>query len=128
MRLPILAAVLSLTPLVHAQTGAPDPTFGTDGRVVFDPSGTLESGASDVVALPDGRILLAGTIGGDAAVLRLTAAGALDPTYGAAGIRRVDLGGSGDAFTDLALLPDGSAVAVGALTDSDDTPLGAVVA
>ena len=128
MRLPILAAaLLGLTPILHAQTGAPDPTFGTGGRVVLDPSGTLDSAASDVVVLPDGRILLSGTVGGDGAVLRLTVAGALDPTYGVAGVRRVDLGGSADAFTDLALLPDGAAVAVGASTDATDTAVGAVV-
>ncbi|MDQ3439140.1 MAG: hypothetical protein M3478_02180, partial [Planctomycetota bacterium] len=66
-----------------------DPTFGTGG-VVDLPAGTggREGGSQQAIAvMPDDRLLV---IGGPAAgdtlsVLRLTAAGAPDPTFGTAG-------------------------------------------
>ncbi|HEX8386889.1 MAG TPA: T9SS type A sorting domain-containing protein [Rubricoccaceae bacterium] len=127
MRL-LYALLITLAAGAHAQTGTLDPTFGTGGRVILDPSGTLESAALAAAVLPDGRVLLAGEVGGDAAVLRLTASGALDPTYGEGGLRRVDLGGPNDVFADLALLPDGSVVAAGAEVDGDNIVAGAALA
>ncbi len=124
----LLAAFVSIAAPVPAQTtGLPDPTFGTGGGVVLDPSGTLQSAAADVAVLPDGRILLAGRIGADAAVVRLTEAGALDASFGTGGAVRIPFDGPRAGFTSLAVLPGGAIVAAGLAQDDDDTAIGAVL-
>ncbi len=122
-----LAAAVAVAVPTYAQTGLPDPTFGTGGSVALDPSGTLQSGAADVAVLPDGRILLAGRVGADAAVVRLTEAGAHDASFGTGGVARFPFDGPRAAFTSLVLLPDGAIVAAGATQQDDDTPTGAAV-
>lgn len=70
--------------------GSIDPTFGTAGRVrvVFD-ANQLSSFAYDAI-LNNGQIVVAGTSGGNMVAARLDAnSGALDPTFGAAGIATI---------------------------------------
>ncbi|MBX9585053.1 MAG: hypothetical protein K2X87_32510 [Gemmataceae bacterium] len=82
--------------------GQLDATFGTGGRVLTPlPAQQTDLGyqVQAVSALPDGRVLLAGAGEVPTAeqpypigrALRLTAAGALDPTYGSAGVATSDV-------------------------------------
>jgi len=104
-----------LEPRRLLSAGDLDSTFGGDGVVTTD----LGSGnyAAATVVQPDGKILVAGSAGGDAIVLRYTTSGALDSTFGNGGVARVSRGG-GEYFSDLVLLPDGRIVAGGSASAS----------
>ncbi|HEX3831482.1 MAG TPA: delta-60 repeat domain-containing protein [Solirubrobacteraceae bacterium] len=96
--------------------GALDTSFGTGGKAVVDFGG--DDSANAVALQSDGGIVLAGqttagTGGGDFAVARLTAAGALDTSFGTSGKTLVDFSGTDRGFG-VALAPDGGAVVVGA--------------
>jgi uncharacterized delta-60 repeat protein len=122
------AALAGATPL---NAGDLDPGFGFGGTVVF-PQGNYST-ANAVAAQADRKIILAGTISdappppplpprspsmpdialSDFLAIRLTADGALDQGFGAAGFARVpiDLGGTdGDEATAVALGPHGTVV------------------
>ncbi len=95
--------------------GALDRSFGTNGLTRVDVTGEDDRGRN-LVALPDGRTVLVGSgkpsgTNLDAMVVRLTAAGALDPAFGQGGRRLYDVGGPNDAFFGVALSPDGSRLA-----------------
>ena len=97
-------------------SGALDTSFGTGGKAVVDFGG--DDSANDLALQSDGKIVLAGqttagTGGGDFAVARLTAAGALDTSFGTAGKTLVDFSGTDRGFG-VALAPDGGAVVAGA--------------
>ena len=79
--------------------GRPDPGFGTDGRVLVQPStgGLDQDDLRDVALLPDGSIMAVGTrttdtpvCGRDIFLLRLAADGSAFPGFGTGGV--VDLG------------------------------------
>lgn len=114
----------SLVLVQRSRNGGADSSFGTGGRVVT----SLPGGPVTVRALarqPDGRLLVAGSIGRwdtdrDVMVARLTAAGALDPTFGSQGVRRLDLGPTAEAGEALAVQPDGALV-VGGWVDTSAT-------
>jgi uncharacterized delta-60 repeat protein len=102
--------------------GEPDTTFGPPGgdglaQVTF-PSGN--SGGQGVALLPDGRVLVSGSVITPSsdhamALARFTGAGAPDPTFGG-GSGRVTTGvGAGDdgQAADVALATDGKIVAAG---------------
>jgi uncharacterized delta-60 repeat protein len=75
--------------------GVLDPTFGEDGFAHL-PSDQAGSGHS-LVLDPDGRIVVAGTRGNKLTVLRLLANGAVDASFGNAGVfsgRANDIGGA----------------------------------
>ena len=96
--------------------GALDTSFGTGGKAVVDFGG--DDSANDLALQADGRIVLAGqttagTGGGDFAAARLTAAGALDTSFGTSGKTLVDFSGTDRGFG-VALAPDGGAVVAGA--------------
>jgi uncharacterized delta-60 repeat protein len=68
--------------------GQLDPGFGDSGIATIDAGGTNE-GAIAVALVPDGRVLVAGFSRGApdrGVVARLTATGALDPTFGGTGV------------------------------------------
>jgi uncharacterized delta-60 repeat protein len=74
--------------------GSPDPDFGSDGAV--DSSAVdLAGSARDVLVLPDGKIALAASVEHARAAratflaVRLTAAGAFDPSFDDDGVARV---------------------------------------
>lgn len=105
-----LAAVLTAS-AARAQEGALDPTFGGGGIVRSD-FGESEQGV-DAARLPDGKLLVVGSIGTqdypqvtDIALVRYHPDGVLDDTFGAGGLVRLDLDVY-DASYALALLPDG---------------------
>ena len=74
--------------------GTLDATFSGDGKRTF--SWGPISRAQAVFAMPNGKLLLTGFSGpetGNIQVARLAAGGALDATFGASGIAKVDFGG-----------------------------------
>jgi uncharacterized delta-60 repeat protein len=91
-------------------TGQPDPTFDSDGKVFFGFG--LDNGLSAVAVQPDGKILAAGHAGRDFAVVRLTESGQIDSSFGQGGFTLTDLGGT-DVINALALAPNGWIYAAG---------------
>jgi len=90
--------------------GTWDRTFGQDGLVRIDIAREDDRGR-DLVVLPDGRILIAGSGKPDAGninamLVLLERDGALDADFGKAGVLQVDLGGPADSFFGVALTAD----------------------
>jgi uncharacterized delta-60 repeat protein len=105
------------------RNGSLDTTFSGDGRLVF--SWGAISRATAVLALPNEKLLVAGFSGpegGNMQIARLTAGGALDPTFGTAGKTAVDFGGD-DFATAMARHANGRILLAGRSTTA-----GAVVA
>lgn len=99
-------------------TTGPDTTFGTGGVVTTTLSVPGNADEIDVATQADGKIIVAATVinavntmDRDIAVIRLTAAGALDTTFGENGTRLLDLSttGNGSTVTDAS-----RAIAIGA--------------
>jgi uncharacterized delta-60 repeat protein len=98
--------------------GAFDPAFGLDGvvDVLTTPLRLSEGGAAAIAAGPDGSLILAGTVRGerrrdDPLVLRLTAAGALDPGFGRnGGLRLIASSGRSVHINAMARAPGGRLV------------------
>ena len=122
--LTVMAVVAICLPAISGargpSSGELDPTFGTRGQVVLSPN--VAPGATDVVVQPDGKIVLAASAYGrrtgsaDFLAARLRRGGALDRSFGTAGIVRtpVAVGGEGAASASSAALgPDGSVVLAG---------------
>jgi uncharacterized delta-60 repeat protein len=117
----------ALEPLAVARynpDGAPDATFGVDGRVLTDAGGSFLT-ANAMALDTDGRIVVAGfgseSGGGRCGLVRFNLDGSLDGTFGAAGVVLTDLGGNFDQqFRSVAIQPDGKIVAAGfQRTDSE---------
>ena len=101
--------------------GAADPTFGGgDGEA--HTSGA-DGYANDLALQPDGRIVVAGAAPGasnsDGVVVRYTAAGNPDTSFGGAAGARVDLGGY-ENLMGVTLTPGGGVVATGYTDVGDD--------
>jgi uncharacterized delta-60 repeat protein len=95
--------------------GSRDAAFGEDGRFLFDVAGDADI-LSAVAVQPDGRILAAGSAIGDGSrgvVIRLTADGALDPTFGEGGLVRTGPPGGHTELFALALRAGGRIVVAG---------------
>jgi uncharacterized delta-60 repeat protein len=102
------------------RTGELDRSFGHDGilRVAVGPVG--ERNARAMALMPDGRIVLAGSVRGGkpgrerqtAAVIRLLPDGHLDPSFGHGGLATLPVAGKG-VFTALAIGSRGEVVAGG---------------
>ena len=98
--------------------GSLDATFGAGGRVVTN-FGSLRSQAYAAVLQPDGKIVAAGDAHSllttmDFALARYLPNGALDPTFGTAGLVTTDFGRTfGDYARGVAIQPDGRIVAAG---------------
>ncbi|MDJ0770626.1 MAG: choice-of-anchor Q domain-containing protein [Ilumatobacter sp.] len=95
--------------------GSPDATFDTDGRTDIDLD---QFAAGHGLALQtDGKLVIAGEtwepFDRNAIVARLTAAGALDATFGAGGTTHVAYGTDFEQFNDVALLADGTILVAG---------------
>jgi len=99
----------------YTADGVLDPTFGEGGKRTTD-FGT-SAGANAVAVQPDGKIVAAGLIfqpsgNLDFVLVRYTAAGSLDSTFGDGGKVTEDFGGP-DVAEGLVLQPDGKAVVAG---------------
>jgi uncharacterized delta-60 repeat protein len=119
-----------------APAGDLDPTFGNGGVSALPPElSEVLFTATAVATAPDDKILVAGTVNSplvsgvdtnfDFGVVRLTADGQLDPTFGGTGFVRIpfDLAGSvppshgnDDEASGVAVQPDGRVVVVGSAT------------
>jgi uncharacterized delta-60 repeat protein len=86
--------------------GSPDPTFDKDGKATID-FGGVDTG-KEVLVQPDGKIVVAGSVFGQLAVVRLNSDGSVE-----GGARRADFGGAFSEAYALALQPDGKIVAAG---------------
>lgn len=90
-----------------------DGTFGTNGTVVTL-FGTTQTGiASDGAIQPDGKIVVAGSTGGnnsDVVLARYLSNGNLDPDFGTAGISTSALSAGIDTTGKLTVQPDGRIV------------------
>jgi uncharacterized delta-60 repeat protein len=96
--------------------GQLDPSFGEGGKVLLDFFGAGDV-AADLVILPDGSIVVGGSVetssGRDFVLARVDRYGRLDPSFGEDGRITLDIAGSEDWVTDLALAPGNRIVAVG---------------
>ena len=104
--------------------GAPDPTFGTNGRVSLPVEGTSNDYCRAVALLPDGKILIGGQYNlnadDDWALMRLTPAGALDNSFGTGGVQKIRVSDKNDDLLDLLVQPDGKILCAGL---SDNTAI-----
>jgi uncharacterized delta-60 repeat protein len=96
-----------------------DPSFGTGGVFTLNPTPSLDF-ATSMTILPDGRILIAGGRGviqdspnGDTWLVRLTANGQLDPSFGTGGQTTASASPGIDIAYGLAVQPNGRAVIAG---------------
>jgi len=126
----------------YLPTGAIDPTFGTNGRVIGAISGSSANYANAVAIQPDGKIVLAGQAclcSGAAnfafALVRYLPTGLVDPSFGSRGEVLTDFNfkiltqndtnpisstrQDQDRAYGVALQPDGKIVAVGATGNGD---------
>jgi uncharacterized delta-60 repeat protein len=112
------------------EDGTPDPAFGVGGIAMVDIDGGWDN-VSDVVELPDGRIVLAGdtyleSSGQEAfAFVRLLSDGRLDESFGTGGkvivsARAFGRFGECPYITQLTLMADGRIVAVGGIGCPDE--------
>jgi uncharacterized delta-60 repeat protein len=94
----------------YLPNGTLDPSFGTGGKV------TTDFGSDDVghalVMQPDGKLVVAGTAGGNFALARYRPNGRLDPSFGPGGKVTTDFGGTDEGLA-LALQADGRLVVAG---------------
>ncbi len=93
-----------------------DPSFGTDG-VVTTAAGSEDSTASGLAVASSGAIYVAGELENstdcDFALVRYTAAGVLDSTFGSGGVIATPIGSEDDGATEVAVQADGKIVVCG---------------
>ncbi|WP_166437071.1 T9SS type A sorting domain-containing protein [Niastella caeni] len=101
----------------YTSSGALDGSFGTGGIATFDISSGSADAAHSLAVQPDGKLIVAGTTvrtvnNKDVVVIRLTTAGALDPSFGTGGIAIENYDGvnSDDDCRSVALQSDGKIV------------------
>lgn len=104
---------------VYDTDGHLDPSFDADGMLVSAPE--LDSGAwGGILAQPDGKLVIGGSIGVHQGLVRYTASGALDRTFG---IARNGVAIATGGVSDLARQPDGKLVTVGVRSGRSNTDL-----
>ena len=108
----------------YANDGTLDPTFGTGGWV-STPVGPSHDYLGGMAMAPDGKIVLAGNFanGGefDSAVVRYSADGIADESFGTGGIVTTNVSLGEDSFYDVTVQLDGKIVAVGYAEDGGST-------
>jgi uncharacterized delta-60 repeat protein len=97
--------------------GTLDPTFGDGGKVIT--VATVRQSASGLLILPDGKIMISGSIGlptefdTSFLLLRFNPDGSVDSTFGNGGTVMTNINNDYDAAYALALQSDGKIVAAG---------------
>ena len=103
----------------YTAAGAVDTSFGAAGKVTTDVGGA--DAANSIVLQSDGKILVAGGAAGDFALVRYTAAGELDGTFGSGGKVTTDLGGAADSGLSVSVQSDGKILVAGS-SNNPTTP------
>jgi uncharacterized delta-60 repeat protein len=104
--------VAAASVVAFAQAGQLDATFADKG--VFSDNFSGATGAATAVALQsDGKILVGGSDGSTGVVLRLTTNGAIDTSFGSAGIVTINFRVANNVVTGLAIQTDGKVVVAG---------------
>jgi uncharacterized delta-60 repeat protein len=113
----------------YLTNGTPDPDFGTAGEATADLFG-LYNRAFAVAIAPDNQILVAGetslpTGGGDFALVRFSAAGVLDTSFGGTPDGKVttDIAGGVDIARNLVVESGGTILVTGTITMNGDSAL-----
>ncbi len=106
--------------------GVPDTTFGAGGVWVFGPNANDQAGSSPVV-MGNGRIALAVRLSpsslAEPRVVRLTAAGALDTSFGSGGLSdALQVGNTDNVGRAVAVAPNGDVILSGRAVFSTGTP------
>lgn len=118
---PIVTGYLNDTVFVRRfnLAGIPDPNFGENGTLKIDIPGSLFSFAYDIKVLPDNKILVSGfrldleTSMQKAFLVRLTANGSLDSTFGNGGVLILNVGPFADYANAIDIAPDGNYIIAG---------------
>lgn len=100
-----------------SQSGAPDPNFGSGGKVITPVADGTEDYGSAMLVQPDGKIVVLGASNFSFAVLRYKADGSLDDNFGDHGKAVVNVGDE-DSPSALARQTDGKIVVVGSTVNS----------
>jgi len=109
----------------YLPNGLLDPSFGQDGKVIFD-GGSLDERLLALALAPDGSLLAGGYTNGerrgDLLLARLRPDGSLDTRFGntGKGFTISDLGTNSERISSLVLEPDGKIVAGGQTAVSDN--------
>jgi uncharacterized delta-60 repeat protein len=98
--------------------GALDSTFAGSGMTTTSFSGGTGAAALGVAIAPGGKIVVAGVNTNKLAVVRYTAAGALDTTFGGTGIVQSMFGGSDAQAHGVVVEPGGKIIVSGTTQDS----------
>jgi uncharacterized delta-60 repeat protein len=93
-------------------TGSTDTGFGSGGVTIIDLGGDEVSGAHNLAVQPDGKILVSSGSAENLKVVRLTAGGSFDSSFGNGGVATIDSGGP-DFAGRVALQPDGKILVAG---------------
>ncbi len=94
--------------------GRVDTGFSGDGVATLSIAAVNSQQAMGVTAAGDGGVIVVGSVGGDAAVVRFTPSGMPDAAFGGGdGWLNIDGGGGNDVASAAAELPDGRIVVVG---------------
>lgn len=108
--------------------GTPDPSFDGDGRAEAS-FGTRVAGGNAVALQSDGKIVVGGRLDDEApqfsydfALVRFTADGALDPTFGDGGLVVTDLAGAADGIEAIGIDSQGRIVAAGFMSAAASQP------
>ena len=112
MKLASFILFVGVVTAAHAAPGDLDTSFSGDGKIVET---ALASSFANAVAIQaDGKIVVAGSLGGDFLVARYNTNGTLDTTFSGGGMVATDFGGSGtDSAFAVAIQSDGKIVVAG---------------
>jgi uncharacterized delta-60 repeat protein len=116
-----LGLALTLSSSVVASNGIVDPTFGTNGVLFVDSGNTSVDRINGLLPSPDGGAWATGSLsvqtngGSDLALLKLTADGKLDDSFGSGGITGIATDGVSDSGFALARAADGKLLVAGRL-------------
>ncbi|HTR53728.1 MAG TPA: hypothetical protein VMJ10_23705 [Kofleriaceae bacterium] len=108
-----IASTPQLAVARYTPDGHIDPSFGGGLVIAQLPNSTATTYAYGAALAPDGSVLVAGTAGAQSelAIVRFTAAGALDATFGTGGVA---LAGAANGYaTGVEVLADGRVLAAG---------------
>lgn len=119
----VILLLAFLTPVSMGFPGELDRTFGPGGRTVLSFSSGNDS-VEDMVLQPDGKIVIAATIGFypgisvSGGVTRLKADGTVDTNFGSSGRSVLTVAGFNTRVEGVALQPDGKVVVCGSAFDA----------